>query len=55
MTKKELQEKTKFLKSETKSALELLYNGLNQGQQKKLLKNSEVKRLLERYKVISGD
>lgn len=31
MTKKELQEKTEQLKAETKSALELLYNGLNQG------------------------
>ena len=33
-------------------ALALIYGGLNQGQQKKILKNEEVKALLIRYKVI---
>ena len=35
-------------------ALALIYNELNQGQQKKILKNEEVKKLLIRYKVIDG-
>ena len=38
--------------SETKTALRLLYDSLNQGQQKKLLKNEEVHALLLRYGVI---
>ena len=35
-----------------KETLSLMYNGLNHGQQKKLLKNEKLKTLLERYKVI---
>ena len=37
---------------ELKSILSLIYNGLNHGQQKKLLKNEKIKTLLQRYKVI---
>ena len=37
---------------ELKNALSLMYNGLNHGQQQKLLKNKEIKALLQRYKVI---
>ena len=36
----------------TKEVLELIYNELNNGQQKKLLKNEKIKELLERYKII---
>lgn len=36
-------------------ALALIYNELNQGQQKKILKNEEVKALLIRYKVIEDE
>ena len=35
-----------------KEALSLIYGELNQGQQKKLLKNENVKELLTRYEVI---
>lgn len=38
-------------KSETQSALQLIIDELNQGQQKKLVKNAEVKTLLDRYGV----
>lgn len=36
-------------------ALALIYGELNQGQQKKILKNEEVKKLLIRYKVIEDE
>ena len=36
---------------ETKVALQLVYDTLNQGQQKKLLKNEEVKALFDFYGV----
>ena len=35
-----------------KSALQLIYDSLNQGQQKKLLKNDAVKKLLVFYGVV---
>ena len=35
-----------------KEALSLIFDELNQGQQKKLLKNENVKKLLIKYKVI---
>ena len=34
-----------------KIALQTMYNALNQGQQKKILKNEKVKTLFERYGV----
>ena len=37
-----------------KEALTLIFNELNQGQQKKLLKNEEIEKLLIKYKVIGG-
>lgn len=36
---------------EIKSALLTMYNALNPGQQKKILKNEEVKALFDRYNV----
>ena len=36
---------------EIKTALETMYNALNQGQRKKILKNEKVKTLFERYGV----
>ena len=52
ISKKQLQENVDKTKSETKSALQLIYDGLNHGQQKKLIKNDEVYQLLKRYGVI---
>ena len=37
---------------ELKETLSLIYNALNHGQQKKLLRNEKIKALLQRYKVI---
>ena len=38
--------------NETQTALQTVYDALNQGQQQKLLKDEKVKRLLERYGVV---
>jgi hypothetical protein len=51
MTKTELTEKTQAVKDETKEALQTMYDSLNQGQQKKILKDEKVKALFDRYGV----
>ena len=51
MDKDTLNEAVKACKEETKEALQTVYNELNSGQQKKLLKKEAVKALLERYEV----
>lgn len=38
-------------KQETKTALELIFSNLNHGQTQKLLKNQEIKELVDRYGV----
>lgn len=38
-------------KMETKSALELIFSNLNHGQTQKLLKEKEIKELVDRYNV----
>lgn len=38
-------------KMETKSALDLIFSNLNHGQTNKLLKNQEIKELVDRYNV----
>ncbi len=52
---KDLKEQVIHYNKQMKEALSLLYNELNQGQQKKIIKNNEVKDLLTRYGVISAD
>lgn len=52
ISKKKLQENVNSKKSETKAALQLIYDSLNQGQQKKIIKNPEVKALLLQYGII---
>lgn len=47
-------EKAEAVYTETKQALQTVYNALNQGQQKKILKNEEVKALFDRYGVVTG-
>lgn len=44
-------EKAEQVKNETKDALQTVYDSLNQGQQKKLLKDEDVKALFDRYGV----
>ena len=51
MTKDALKAAVEAAKAETKSALQTLYDALNQGQQKKVVKNAEVKELFDRYGV----
>ena len=46
-----LKEKVLAYNAEIKEALETVYNSLNNGQQKKLLKNEKVKALFDRYKI----
>ena len=46
------QDKVDVFCNDTKSALQLVYDSLNQGQQKKILKDEQVKNLFDRYGVI---
>lgn len=52
ISKEKLQENVSKTKSETKSALQLIYDSLNQGQRKKLVKSEEVCQLLKRYGIV---
>lgn len=51
MKKDVLIRKTNGVINETKDALQLVYDGLNNGQKKKILKNEDVKALFDRYGV----
>ena len=51
MKKTTLDRKVEEVKTETKVALQIMYGALNQGQQKKIIKNEEVKTLFDRYGV----
>lgn len=55
MNKEQLRKNVDKAKNEYKDGLTLIYNELNNGQRKKLLKNPEVKALFERFGVIEGD
>lgn len=46
-------EKAEVKYDKTKEALQTVYDALNQGQQKKLLKNEEVKALFDEYGVVT--
>lgn len=51
--KNKWQDKADVVAADTKAALQLVYDSLNHGQQKQLLKNEHVKALFERYGVIT--
>lgn len=51
MTKTQLEAKTAEVIDETKTALQTVYDSLNQGQQKKIVKDEKVKALFDRYGV----
>lgn len=51
ISKERLRENVNKVKSETKDALQTMYDALNQGQRKKIVKNAEVKALFDRYGV----
>ena len=46
------QDKADVVCNNVKSALQLVYDSLNQGQQKKILKDEQVKELFDRYGVV---
>lgn len=49
MIKFTLEEATEACKENTRNALQIVYDSLNRGQQKKLLKNEKVKALFDLY------
>lgn len=51
MTKEELETKTNNVINETRDALQTMYDALNRGQQKQIVKNENVKALFDRYGV----
>lgn len=51
MNKDKLTEAVEACKTETKEALQTVYDKLNNGQQKKILKSDTVKALFDRYGV----
>lgn len=51
MKKNELNKATTKFKSETKEALQLLYDNINKGQQKQIVKREEIKKLFDKYGV----
>lgn len=55
MLKSELQEKTRAVKNATRTALQLLFDNINHGQQKQLVKREEIKALFDRYGVEYGE
>lgn len=52
ISKQKLRENVDKTKGDTKAALQLIYGNLNNGQRKKLIKNSEVKKLLVFYGIV---
>lgn len=54
ISQEKLLENVNETKSTTKAALETIFESLNKGQQKKLLKDAEVRHLLEFYGVIQA-
>ena len=55
MTKHELDSAVEAAHSGTRSALQTIYDALNQGQQKKLLRDEAVKALFDLYGVAYDD
>ncbi len=53
MLNKELREATEAMKAETRTALQTMYDALNHGQQKQIIKDPAVAALFERYGVVT--
>lgn len=53
MTKQELNTKTEAVVEETRTALQTMYDALNHGQQKQIVKNEDVAALFERYGMVT--
>lgn len=52
MTKEELRTAVEEAKAETRNALQTVYDALNSGQKKKIVKDEIVKTLFDRYGVV---
>lgn len=55
MTKAELRAAVAAAKEEARAALQAVYDALNQGQRKKLLRDETVKAYFERFGVMTDD
>lgn len=55
MKKSELTAAILAVKNETRNALQTMYDTLNQGQKKKIVKDEKVKALFDRYGVAYSD
>lgn len=51
MTREELMIAVEAAKTDTKEALQTVYDALNHGQQKQIVKNESVKKLFDRYNI----
>lgn len=51
MTKQKLEKAVEKTKTETRDALQTLYDNVNKGQQKQLVKREDIKALFDRYGV----
>ena len=51
MKRDKLAQEVKVVKTETKTALQTVYDALNHGQQQKIVKDENVKALFDRYGV----
>lgn len=51
MKRQDLFDRVAAVKSETKNALQTIYDALNHGQQQKIIRNEKVKALFDRYGV----
>jgi hypothetical protein len=51
MKRQDLFDRVAAVKTETKNALQTIYDALNHGQQQKILKDEKVKALFDRYGV----
>ena len=51
MRKQKLTEAVTAHKTETKDALQLLFDNINKGQQKQIVKREEIKKLFDKYGV----
>ena len=55
MTKTELKSRTNAAWQQTHDALRLVWDATNKGQRNKLLKNPEIKALMERYEIVTEE
>jgi hypothetical protein len=55
VTKDKLSSAVQAAKTETRDALQTVYDALNQGQRKKIVKDEKVKALFDLYGVVTDD